>query len=118
MVTVPDFREAEAFYIEALGLRVTDRMDMGGGKGATFLRTRRRHHSLAVTDVLPEAGFHHFMLETQQLIDVGRAWDRVQDLRIPIKMSLGQHSNDPLVSFYAQSPSSFDVEFRLERADH
>ena len=110
MVTVPDFREAEAFYVDAIGLRVTDRMDMDGGKGASFLRASPRHHSLAITDVFPEPGFHHFMIETQQLDDVGRAWDRVQDLGIPVKMSLGQHANDPLVSFYAETPSGFDVE--------
>ncbi len=111
MVTVPDFREAEAFYVDALGLRVTDRMDMGGGNGASFLRASPRHHSLAITDVFPEPGFHHFMIEAQRLDDVGRAWDRVQDLGIPIKMSLGQHANDPIVSFYAETPSGFDVEF-------
>jgi len=111
MLCVPDFRQAEDFYTAALGLRVTDRMDMGGGKGGSFLRAGPRHHSLAVVDVLPEPCFHHFMLEAQRLEDVGSAWDRVQDLGIPIKMTLGQHANDPLVSFYAETPSGFDVEF-------
>jgi 2,3-dihydroxybiphenyl 1,2-dioxygenase len=111
MLAVPDCRRAEAFYVDVIGMRVTDRMDMGGGKGAVFLRASPRHHSLAVTDVLPVSGLHHFMIEAQQLEDVGRAWDRVQDLGIPIKMSLGQHANDPVVSFYAECPSGFDVEF-------
>ena len=110
LLTVPDFRQAEAFYTRALGLRVTDRMDMGGGHGAVFLRASPRHHSLALTDVLPQAGLHHFMLETRRLEDVGRAWDRVQDRRVPIQMTLGQHANDPLVSFYAETPGGFGVE--------
>ncbi|MBW2361552.1 MAG: VOC family protein [Deltaproteobacteria bacterium] len=111
LLTVPDLRQAEAFYVEALGLRVTDRMDMGGGKGAAFLRASPRHHSLAVSDVLPDPNLHHFMIEAKRLDDVGRAWDRVQDLGIPIKMSLGQHANDPAVTFYAETPAGFDVEF-------
>jgi hypothetical protein len=50
------------------------------------------------------------MLETRRLEDVGRAWDRVQDQRVPIQMTLGQHANDPLVSFYAETPGGFGVE--------
>jgi 2,3-dihydroxybiphenyl 1,2-dioxygenase len=111
LLTVPDHERAEDFYVKALGLRVTDRMDMGSGKGVVFLRAGPRHHSLALTDLLPEPGLHHFMIEGLRLEDVGRAWDRAQDLGAPIKMSLGQHANDPLLSFYAETPSGFDVEF-------
>jgi 2,3-dihydroxybiphenyl 1,2-dioxygenase len=111
LMTVPDCAAAEAFFTRALGLRVTDRMDMGAGKQAAFLRASPRHHSLAVTDVFPQAALHHFMLEARSLEDVGRAWDRVQDARVPIKMTLGQHANDPLVSFYCETPGGFDVEF-------
>jgi 2,3-dihydroxybiphenyl 1,2-dioxygenase len=111
LLAVPDCGRAEAFYTRALGLRVTDRMDMGGGRRTVFLRASPRHHSLALTDVLPATGLHHFMLEARTLEDVGRAWDRAQDLRVPIQMTLGQHANDPLVSFYAETPAGFGVEF-------
>jgi 2,3-dihydroxybiphenyl 1,2-dioxygenase len=111
LLTVPDCTRAEAFYTRALGLRVTDRMDMGGGRHTVFLRASPRHHSLALTDVLPQTGLHHFMIEARSLEDVGRAWDRAQDLRVPIQMTLGQHANDPLVSFYASTPAGFGVEF-------
>jgi 2,3-dihydroxybiphenyl 1,2-dioxygenase len=110
LLGVPDCNEAEDYYVRALGLRVTDRMDMGGGHRAVFLRASPRHHSLALTDVLPEPGLHHFMLETRRLEDVGRAWDRVQDAGVPIQMTLGQHANDPLVSFYVATPGGFGVE--------
>jgi len=110
LLTVPDFRQAEAFYTRALGLRVTDRMDMGKDCGAVFLRASPRHHSLALTDVMPQAALHHFMLETRRLEDVGRAWDRVQDQRVPVQMTLGQHGNDPLVSFYVETPGGFGAE--------
>jgi 3,4-dihydroxy-9,10-secoandrosta-1,3,5(10)-triene-9,17-dione 4,5-dioxygenase len=92
-------------------MRTTDRMDMGAGKRTIFLRARRRHHAIAVTDVLPEPGFNHLLLETREIQDVGRAWDRVQRAATPIVMSLGQHSNDPIVSFYVESPSGCGVEF-------
>src|SRR4029453_5469423 len=110
LLGVPDCNEAEEFYTRALGLRGTARMDMGRGHRAVFLRASPRHHSLALTDVLPEPGLHHFMLETRSLEDVGRAWDRVQDQRVPIQMTLGQHANDPLVSFYVATPGGFGLE--------
>jgi 2,3-dihydroxybiphenyl 1,2-dioxygenase len=111
LLTVPECARAEAFYTRALGLRVTDRMDMGGGRGVVFLRASSRHHSLALTDLVPEPGLHHFMIEARRLEDVGRAWDRAQDLRVPVQMTLGQHANDPLLSFYVQTPGGFGVEF-------
>lgn len=111
LLTVPSCAQAEDFYTRALGLRVTDRMDMGGGHRVIFLRASPRHHSLAVTDLLPQPGLHHFMIEAKRLEDVGRAWDRAQDQRVPIQMTLGQHSNDPMLSFYAETPGGFGAEF-------
>jgi len=111
LLTVPECARAEAFYTRALGLRVTDRMDMGGGRSVVFLRASPRHHSLALADLTPQPGLHHFMLEARRMEDVGRAWDRVQDLRVPVQMTLGQHANDPLLSFYVESPGGFGVEF-------
>ena len=111
MLTVPDFRQAETCYVEALGLRVTDRMDMGGGKGATFLRASARHHSLAVTDILPEPGFHHFMIEVKDLDDVGLALDRAVKAGVRIAQTIGRHANDRMISFYALTPSGFQFEF-------
>jgi 2,3-dihydroxybiphenyl 1,2-dioxygenase len=110
LLTVPDCAQAEDFYTRALGLRVTDRMNMGGGKRAVFLRASPRHHSLAVTDLLPEPGLHHFMIETARLEDVGRGWDRAQASDVKVQVTLGQHSNDPMVSFYVEAPGGFGVE--------
>jgi 2,3-dihydroxybiphenyl 1,2-dioxygenase len=111
LLAVPECARAEAFYTRALGLRVTDRMDMGGGSGVVFLRAGPRHHSLALTDLWPQPGLHHFMIEARRMEDVGRAWDRAQDLRVPVQMTLGQHANDPLLSFYVESPGGFGAEF-------
>jgi 2,3-dihydroxybiphenyl 1,2-dioxygenase len=111
LTVVPDAREAEAYYTRMLQMRTTDRMDMGAGKRTIFLRNRTRHHAIAVTDVLPQPGFNHLMLETREIQDVGRAWDRVQRAQTPILMTLGQHSNDPILSFYVESPSGCGIEF-------
>ena len=58
-----------------------------------------------------EPGFNHVMLEALSMQDVGRAWDRVQQAGTPIVMSLGQHANDPMLSFYVESPSGPSIEF-------
>jgi 2,3-dihydroxybiphenyl 1,2-dioxygenase len=110
LFVVSDAHEAEDYYTRVLGMQTSDRMDMGGGKRTIFMRARERHHSIAVTDVLPEPGFNHVMFETLKLADVGQAWDRVQQSKIPIVMSLGQHANDATVSFYVASPSGCAVE--------
>ncbi|MBW2498814.1 MAG: VOC family protein [Deltaproteobacteria bacterium] len=110
LFVVPDAHEAEDYYTRVLAMQTTDRMDMGNGKRTIFLRARERHHSIAVTDVLPEPGFNHVMFETLELADVGQAWDRVQHADAPIVMTLGQHANDAAVSFYVTSPSGCGVE--------
>ena len=111
LFVVRDARAAEDYYTRILGLRTTDRMDMGAGKRAIFMRANDRHHALAVTDVVPGPAFHHLMVEARNLEDVGRAWDRLERSQTPIMMTLGQHANDPMLSFYATSPSGCGVEF-------
>jgi 2,3-dihydroxybiphenyl 1,2-dioxygenase len=111
LLIVPSAREAEAFFIERLGFRLTDRTSMGGDKQAVFLRASARHHSLALADMFPQPGLHHFMIEVQRLEDVGCAYERAQDLGVPITMSLGQHVNDRMLSFYVRTPAGFEVEY-------
>lgn len=111
LYVVPSVDEALAFYERVMGFRLTDRFAWGPN-GAAFMHTNRRHHSLAFIDLpLPGGpGLNHFMVEAQALIDVGRAYDRAMDARLDIVNSLGQHSNDPMLSFYVASPSGFNVE--------
>jgi 2,3-dihydroxybiphenyl 1,2-dioxygenase len=111
LLTVPDAAKAAEFYQRALGLRVTDCMDMDGGKSGVFMRATPRHHSLAVTDLFPVPSLHHFMIEARTLEDVGQAYDRAQAEGAPITVTLGQHTNDRMVSFYVQTPGGFSVEF-------
>ena len=94
-----------------MGFRVTDKFSWGPN-GAVFMRSTARHHSLAYIDLpIPGGpGLNHFMIEAKSLEDVGRAYDRAMDAHVNIVNSLGQHSNDPMLSFYVQSPSGFNVE--------
>ena len=111
LYVVPSCNDALDFFGRVMGFRVTDKFSWGPN-GAVFMRSTPRHHSLAYIDLpIPGGpGLNHFMIEAKTLEDVGRAYDRAMDARINIVNSLGQHSNDPMLSFYAQTPSGFNVE--------
>lgn len=106
---VPSAPDAEAFYCDAMGFRVTDRFAWGPNT-VVFLRTTARHHSLGIFDLPMPPGPNHLMVEVSRLEDLGKAYDRTIDLKIPIVNSLGQHLNDPTLSFYVQNPSGFNLE--------
>jgi 3,4-dihydroxy-9,10-secoandrosta-1,3,5(10)-triene-9,17-dione 4,5-dioxygenase len=44
-------------------------------------------------------------------MDVGRAYDRCRNGGAKLKTTLGQHSNDFMVSFYVHGPGGFEIEF-------
>lgn len=102
------------FYTELLGLRVSDYIEMSLGDTQlrlTFLHANPRHHSVAFSAFPLPKRIHHLMLEVNEFTDVGRAHDRCVAAGVPIAASLGQHSNDGMFSFYAQTPSGFEIEF-------
>lgn len=39
------------------------------------------------------------------------ALDRIADHEVPLAMTLGRHSNDEMVSFYAVTPSGIQIEY-------
>ena len=101
------------FYTEALGLRLTDTAELANSHmKATFLHCNPRHHSLALTTAAPEAAgqVSHLMVEANAMEDVGRAYERCQASGVQIWLSLGQHTNDRMLSFYMRSPSGFGLE--------
>lgn len=111
LYVVPSCADAVDFFARALGFRLTDQF-VWGRNGASFMRVTPRHHSVAFIDLpLPGGpGLNHFMVEALTLEDVGCAFDRARAHGIPIVNSLGQHSNDPMLSFYVASPGGFNVE--------
>ncbi len=104
----------EAFYVEALGFGVTERLDTRIGPiqvQGVFMHCNRRHHSLALFDLPMRKRMHHFMLQAPDVRDIGMAYERARRLKVPMSLDLGQHpAPDSTVSFYGATPSGFDFE--------
>lgn len=111
---VPDSDKALAFYTQILGFQLSDVIHMKMGPDVTipayFLHCNERHHTLAIAAFPLPKRIHHFMLEVASLDDVGFALDRV-DADGLITSTLGRHTNDHMVSFYAATPSGLEVEY-------
>lgn len=96
------------FYRDLLGFKVSD-------YGMTpyklyFFHINGRHHSFAMVGS-GRKGMHHFMVELQSLDDVGQGYDLAQQEKDRLAYTLGRHSNDHMMSFYANSPSGFFIEY-------
>ncbi|MFF0743501.1 VOC family protein [Streptomyces sp. NPDC004111] len=122
VVPAPDTEETLAFYENVLGFQLRDSMKLPPAAVPTgkpgedfhtmhFLSPNRRHHSLGLYPGALPPGIVHFMVELETLDDVGYCLDRMQKAGVPIASSLGRHSNDHMVSFYAQAPGGFQVEY-------
>ena len=108
-------RDAEAtrrFYCDLLGMRVSDHIEPPGSKlRITFLHANPRHHTIAFFAAPMRKRINHFMIEAQRMEDVGLCYERCVAAGVPIANALGQHPNDRMFSFYAVTPSGFNVEF-------
>ncbi|MFJ8542341.1 VOC family protein [Streptomyces sp. NPDC093586] len=122
VLPVPDIEAALDFYENLLGFQLRDSMKLPPQAVPTatrerdfhwmhFLSPNRRHHSLGLYPAPLPPGIVHFMVELETLDDVGRGLDRMNAAGIPIASSLGRHTNDHMVSFYAQAPGGFQVEY-------
>ncbi len=115
VLVTKDQKQMEDFYISVLKLKISDYINTevipGRPLSITFLRCNGRHHSLALAPVPIPAKVAHIMLQTDDINEVGRALDRVNDAKLHLSFTLGRHSNDDMLSFYVMSPSGFDVEF-------
>lgn len=107
VLTVPDVQRVLPFYRDLLGFRLTDYTTKPFH--AVFLHVNARHHSLALLET-GQGGLHHIMVETLSVDDVGRAYDVALE-RGRVGVTLGRHTNDHMLSFYAWSPSRFLFEY-------
>lgn len=103
-----DAAKTAAFYTEALGFRMTDTITVGQ-EDAIFLHCNPRHHSIALLN-MPAHGIGHLMLEVDSTHDVGRTFDHAQ-ASDSASISIGEHSNDLMLSCYLRTPSGFDIEY-------
>jgi 3,4-dihydroxy-9,10-secoandrosta-1,3,5(10)-triene-9,17-dione 4,5-dioxygenase len=108
--TVPDGPAAYDFYTKTLGFKGRNTLRMGPDS-LWFLGCNPRHHTVGILPLPGPGRLVHFMVEGASLDDVGRAWDRVERLGVPVMQTLGRHTNDHMVSFYVLSPDGFAVEF-------
>lgn len=112
-ISVGDTDESFAFYRDLMGFQLSDRIVCqyyGFDVDMVFLHTNPRHHTLAFGGRQPKR-IHHFLLEANDMNDVGRAYDRAVRRGIPIMNTLGRHPNDQMFSFYGFTPSGFQFEF-------
>ncbi|MET9608978.1 VOC family protein [Streptomyces sp. NPDC006512] len=122
VLPAPDTETTLGFYEDLLGFQLRDSMRLPpaavptGAPGKDvhrmyFLSPNGRHHSLGLYPGALPPGIVHFMVELESLDDVGYCLDRMHAAGIPIASTLGRHSNDRMVSFYAQAPGGFQVEY-------
>ena len=115
VISTRDIAAARHFYQDLLGFRLSDTIRMRTGADSSFdlefYHCNPRHHTLALLPVPTPKRLHHFMLQVPTLDAVGFALERAQAAGTPIALTLGRHTNDRMVSFYARTPSGFEVEF-------
>jgi len=107
VLTVPRVDDALPFYRDVLGMKLSDYTNVPFR--AVFLHVNPRHHSLALLET-GQAGLHHLMIEAVSIDDLGRAYDAALERNV-VRVTLGRHTNDHVLSFYAASPSGFMVEY-------
>jgi 2,3-dihydroxybiphenyl 1,2-dioxygenase len=113
VLSTRDMDAARRFYQDLLGFRLSDVIHMQAGPGfdMEFFHCNPRHHTLALMPVPLPRRLHHFMVQVANLDTVGFALERATAAGAPITASLGRHTNDRMVSFYARTPAGFEVEF-------
>lgn len=118
VLPAPDFAKTAAFYKDVMGFGLSDIMNFEppGTEGVVlpihFMHCNNgRHHSLAIAGFPVESGCVHVMVEVEDMPEVGRALDRMREHKVQQTATLGQHTNDKMISFYMRTPSNFDIEF-------
>lgn len=110
LFTTDGHRSAD-FYQSVLGFKISDTISFGPENGI-FMRCNPRHHTMAFAAIPgPPPGIGHLMIEVDSLEAVGRALDIVENGPFGLQMSIGEHTNDRMTSFYVNTPSGFAVEY-------
>lgn len=112
VVITPEFPPAlEHFLVKVMGFHY---YGAGAGKGTTgFYRAKLNNHTshdIAYGFGPGRMGVQHIGLFVKSLRDVGETCDLVKQCGLPMQMTLGQHTQDPHVSFYHFNPSGFAIE--------
>ncbi|MFC9260511.1 VOC family protein [Streptomyces hydrogenans] len=107
------------YYHTVFDARLTDYIDetISGVKlKIRFLRVNERHHSIAIAALrgLPidpiRTRVQHLNIQADSLDDLAQSYERVHELGFDMALSVGQHTNDKELSYYARTPSGFEWE--------
>ncbi|MFE5792107.1 VOC family protein [Streptomyces sp. NPDC056503] len=107
------------YYHTVFDARLTDYIDetISGVKlKIRFLRVNERHHSIAIAALrgLPidpiRTRVQHLNIQADSLDDLAQSYERVHELGFDMALSVGQHTNDRELSYYARTPSGFEWE--------
>ncbi|WP_322859339.1 VOC family protein [Mycobacterium europaeum] len=111
--------DVRGYYHHVFDARLSDYIDetISGMKfKIRFLRVNERHHSVAIASVnaLPvnpiRTRVQHVNVQVATLDDMVGSYQRVRELGFEIALSVGQHTNDKELSYYAATPSGFEWE--------
>ncbi|HAD26281.1 MAG TPA: biphenyl-2,3-diol 1,2-dioxygenase [Alphaproteobacteria bacterium] len=115
VLSTADMAAARNFYENLLGFLISDYINMEVAPefrlDLVFLHCNPRHHTLALAPVPIPNRLLHFMVQLNNLDDVGSTLYIVREKGIGMGMDLGKHTNDHMVSFYMKSPSGFEIEY-------
>lgn len=109
----------QRFWQELFDARLSDTIEAqvaGATLDISFLRLNERHHSVAIAATRGlrldpiRTRVQHISFLSASLDDVAGAFRRLKGLGFAMAHEVGQHPNDKEVSFYAISPSGFEVE--------
>src|SRR5690625_3941006 len=113
----PHFDTSLDFWLTQMGFDVSDfvRYDMGADQPPVrihFLHCDNpREHSVALVEMDNAAACDHLLVETTSIDEVGRALYRAEDNDVEMRVTLGRHINDEMISFYMYSPTGFLIEY-------
>ncbi|MET3963103.1 2,3-dihydroxybiphenyl 1,2-dioxygenase [Marmoricola sp. OAE513] len=108
-----------AYYGTLFDARLSDWIDeaISGVKlKIRFLRLNERHHSVAVANVRTvkidpiRTRVQHLNIQAATLEDMVGSYERVKATGFDMALSVGQHTNDRELSYYAMTPSGFEWE--------
>lgn len=111
--------QMRGYYNNVFDARLSDYIDetMSGARlKIRFLRVNERHHSIAIANVRDarinpiRTRVQHLNVQVAELDDMMQAYQRTKALGFEMALSVGQHTNDKELSFYATTPSGFEWE--------
>ena len=111
--------QMRGYYSTVFDARLSDYIDetINGVKfKIRFLRVNERHHTVAIaaTKHLPlnpiRTKIQHCNVQVAELNDLTLSYQRVKELGFDMALSVGQHTNDKELSYYAVTPSGFEWE--------